>query len=259
LKLNSLKLTAVFITGLFSLSAQAEVHESVIQTRDGKAAKNTFFSSGFKIMKHTLKAGDGNELIGNSNAIQMGYGRIYDKYYHLTSIDFMVGPHEPSADRQLTVDYNGTGITTWWGYSAENKSFQMVDDSYGFAIGLSYYDVVGRSIGKNLKQTDTSADDDKTLIDSYEMRVTNFSLLPGIFFCWLTPPREKGNTPELLKTRIEGYFLTMGFSTPLLSKYSAKKRYRYDDSSTSTESSETMQGQMIGYGVLISLTALFGI
>src|SRR5690606_38917285 len=98
----------------------------------------------------------------------------------------------------------------------------------GFALGLSYADMVGRSIGKNRKETGHPVSNSE-LVDDYTMRVTNFSLLPAVFFSWLEEARPRGNTPELLTTRLDGYMLTIGIAMPLLISYQASytKRDRY--------------------------------
>ena len=211
-----------------------------------KEDKGNVWSFGLTGMRHSLKAGDGNELLGNSGAIQLGTGYISASWYSDVSLDILLGPYEPTREKQLNVDYVGTGLTAFAGFSAQTKNLRSAEGGYGFALGLSYADSVGRSVGRNRKEGRSS-----DLIDNYSMRVTAFSLIPAIFFSWLREARPNGNTPELLETRVEGYFLTIGMAMPLLSSYSAK--YDKRDGEPVTE-----KGQLRGYSLVITLKAMLG-
>lgn len=211
--------------------------------------KGNVWSFGITGMRHSLKAGDGNELLGNAGAIQIGTGWIANSWYSDVSLDILLGPYEPTREKQLNVDYVGTGLTAFAGFSAQTKNLRSAEGGYGFALGLSYADTVGRSVGRNRKEG-SSAD----LLDNYTMRVTNFSLIPAIFFSWLKEARPKGNTPELLETRVEGYFLTIGMAMPVLSSYSAK----YDKREGDQVEEQNDKGQLRGYSILIALKSMLG-
>lgn len=211
--------------------------------------KGNVWSFGITGMRHSLKAGDGNELLGNAGAIQIGTGWIANSWYSDVSLDILLGPYEPTREKQLNVDYVGTGLTAFAGFSAQTKNLRSAEGGYGFALGLSYADTVGRSVGRNRKEG-SSAD----LLDNYTMRVTNFSLIPAIFFSWLKEARPKGNTPELLETRVEGYFLTIGMAMPVLSSYSAK----YDKREGDEVEEKNDKGQLRGYSILVALKSMLG-
>lgn len=222
-----------------------------------KPVKRTVWSIGVAGERHSLKAGDGNELLGNAAEVQLGSGYLSQSWYLLGTLDILLGPYEPTRDRQLNVDYVGTGLTIWTGFSAQTMDLRSSEGGYGFALGLSYADMVGRAVGRNRKDSgERQADgqpleEDKGLIDTYAMRITNFSLLPAIFFSWLDPARPQGNSPELLATRVEGYLLTLGVAMPLQVSYQAK--YETFDGESHTET-----GQLRGYSIMASLTALLG-
>lgn len=201
--------------------------------------------------RHNLKAGNGtDELLGNTASVQIGTGTIARSWYALGSFDILLGPYEPALGGQLNVDFQGTGFTVWSGFSAQTLDLRSDAGGYGFALGLSYADTVGRSIGANRQDRPDGADGD--LYSNYVMRITNFSLLPGIFFSWLSPSRPQGNTPELLTTRTEGYILTLGVAMPLLISYSTESE-RFDPAKSGKE-----DGQLRGYSVLIALITLLG-
>lgn len=215
--------------------------------------KRSVWSVGLTGNRHTWKAGDGNEILGNSAAVALGGGYIEEEWYVNLSLDIILGPYEPTRNRQLNVDYQGTGLTIWWGYSAQTLDLRSAEGGYGFALGLGYADTVGRSFGKNRRESkDANDPENAELIESYVMRVTNFSLLPAIFFSWLSPGRKHGNAPELLMTRVEGYVLTLGMAMPLLATYKAE----YSTKAGGENTSES--GRLRGYQMLVSLTAMLG-
>lgn len=237
--------------------------------QDTSAKEKTFgprqdaFSVGLSGQRHSLKSGDGNEVLGNSAVIQLGKGYIADTWFWNASLDIHLGPYEPARGRQLDVDYFGTGLSLWAGTSAQNSNLRSPEGGYGFALGLSYADVVGRSLGRNrLEQGDPSDPRNQHLIDNYVLRVTNFSLLPAIFFCWLDEARPAGNTPELLATRLEGFILTVGMAMPLLVSYKAQydTRTQRDRQNTIVKPAGTAResGQLRGYSIVIALTAMLG-
>jgi hypothetical protein len=218
---------------------------------DGPVRKSVW-SFGLTGARHSLKAGNGrDEFLGNSAAVQIGNGSVAKSWYSLGSLDILLGPYEPALGDQLSVDYQGTGLTMWTGFSAQTLDLRSEAGGYGFALGLSYADIVGRSIGKNKKDDGSADPDNGARIGAYTMRVTNFSLLPGIFFSWLSPARPSGNAPELLATRTEGYILTLSAAMPLLVSYSAKFE-RLDGEQ------ESDSGRLRGYSVLVTLMSLLG-
>jgi hypothetical protein len=262
---------------LSPLAGAAPLTSTATGPAGASSDKRSVFSFGVTGARHSLKAGNGHEVLGNSGAVQLGMGQVADSWYVLTSLDIVLGPYERALNQQLDVDYFGTGLTGWLGFSAQTLDLRSREGGYGFALGLSYTDIVGRSIGSNRdKGADGDggggADDQVARTENYVMRVNNLSLLPAIFFSWLEPGRPKGNSPEQLATRLEGYLLTIGAAMPLVINYQAKfeRRIRRDvtaDASASPEERaesaasvepDTESGRLRGYSVLVTLTALLG-
>lgn len=224
--------------------------------------RRSVFSIGIQGDKHDLKAGNGDELIGNSAAVQLGTGYIADKWYASVSLDIILGPYEPVRNKELNTDFVGTGLTWFTGISAQTQNLRSPAGGYGFALGLSYADIVGRTVSSQNRDSRTGTDDESgETIDNYIMRVNRFSMIPAIFFSWLKGARPAGNSPDLLTTRLEGYLLTIGVAIPLITTYSS--RYSVRDNATTTEAvgatrEEKDSGQLRGYSVLCSLTAFLG-
>ena len=251
----------ILVAMMFATPALAQVDTSLREQQKG--ARKDAWSVGLSGLRHSLKAGDGNEVLGNSAVVQLGKSYLSETWFWSSSLDIYLGPYEPSRQAQLDVDYVGTGISLGLGTSAQNSNLRSSEGGYGFAIGLSYADVIGRSIGRNrLEEGDPSDDRNRNLIDNYVIRVTNFSLVPSIFFCWLDEARPHGNSPELLRTRLEGFFLNVGIAMPLLVSYKAQydTRSRIDEESGDIIPADTEResGQLRGYSITIAVTAMLG-
>jgi hypothetical protein len=131
-------------------------------------------------------------------------------------------------------------------------------------MGIDYSDMSGNSIGRNRREVgDPASPKNIGLINDYSMRVSQLSVIPSIFFCWLEPGRPKGNSPELLRTRIEGYFLTIGIGIPFLSNYRARYSMKVRDEETGrgdiVDKSVKDIGKLEGYSILINFASLLGV
>ena len=86
--------------------------------------RRSVFSIGIQGDKHDLKAGNGDELIGNSAAVQLGTGYIADKWYTSVSLDIILGPYEPVRNKELNTVFVGTGLTWFSGISAQRQNLR---------------------------------------------------------------------------------------------------------------------------------------
>lgn len=233
-------LLAAALTAPASLAAPPPAAPLQQAARDSEP-KHNVFSVGLIGLRHSLKSGDGNEVLGNGGGVALGAGYIAKSWLFNGSFDILLGPYEPTRKERFDVDFYGTGATLWSGFSAQTLDLRSPAGGYGFGLGLSYADTVGRSA----KLTGTTPD--------YVIRITNLSLTPGLFFTWLKQARPRGNTPELLTTRLEGEILSLGIAMPLLNSYSA----RYE-SATTPGRGVTQKGRLRGYSLTLSLTGLLG-
>lgn len=247
-----------FILLLLLLSSTAQAAEPTPSVR------KQFWTFELSAFRHDLKAGDGNELKGKNLNLSIGKGSMKEKWFSYGSVDIILGPYEPVRGNQLDVDYKGVGLSYWIGYSAPDLNLRDELGGYGFIVGLIYSDLVGESIGKNLKiNSDDTNPDNVNLIDQYRMHINYFAISPTIFFSWLKPGRKLGDNPDLLKTRIEGYFLTLGLAIPIVSNYQAKYsvKERIDESGRGeiVSADKSDSGSLEGLSIMIRFTTLFGI
>lgn len=225
--------------------------------------RKLYWNFGLTGSKHNLISGNEfEEIKGNSLDVSIGSGYIDNRKYFFGTVDFVMGPFEEAKKIHIDVDYKGVGATFWSGYSAQKIDLRSPLGGYGFSLGLKYSDVRGKSIGLNKKQKVNPNDpDNEGLIDDYSIRSSTFSVIPGIFFCWLEDWRPSGNDPELLKTRLEGLILTIGVNIPIQSSYTSEFNIATKDKDTGNiiQKNQKQKGTMSGYSILVNLTALLGI
>ena len=250
-----------------TLYSNAEVAYGLQELRS-----NLLWGVGVSGMRHSLHAGDGNEVVGNS--VHMGMSGLYLSKVWFVSVtgEMITGPHEPVRKRQLDVGFQGAGGSLLWGYSAQDIDIRFHDGGYGFSLGLMYWDIVGRMVGENRRAVDWDLGlQNRGLISQYTMRANNLVLMPGIFFTWLKPERLPGRTPKELETRIEGYLLNIGIAFPISSSYHARYVRNislpvrdYEEGSSVEpgdlfESPSLDRGNMDGFTLMVSWTMLLGV
>ncbi|MFK7823498.1 MAG: hypothetical protein AB8G05_05045 [Oligoflexales bacterium] len=257
---------------LLPIAAQAKQQEGQ------KQYKNSFWSVGLIGERLSYKAGTGYELLGNSGLLSVGYGHMQSRWFIIGSADVITGPFNPNQSDNIEMDYQGTGVNAWWGYSAQVLDLRHPAGGYGFTLGINYVDIAGRNVYEQ----------DDPLIPSYysqvglnynnSVRVTYAALSPGIFFCWMKPSRTYGSSVEQLKTRIEGYLLTIAFKMPIFANYqSSHYLWNLKDEASSLEGYDpngdqdlyipaeewenekiSQSGKLKGFTILVSLQALLG-
>ena len=206
--------------------------------------------------KYALKSGEEASLLDSATIVQLGHGFLGENIYVSYTFDIISGPYNARQQEHVSADFSGTGFSAMIAHTAENANIRTESGNYGFAIGLGYSDIIGRSV--SLKPSVTKNEN----IDQFTMRVTSYTIFPSLFFAWLKEARPTGNTPELLTTRIEGYMLNMGIAMPLWSRY--KLSYLSTPTTQNTASSSsthvvTTYGYLAGYSLVITFSALLGV
>ncbi|MBM4253967.1 MAG: hypothetical protein FJ146_18525 [Deltaproteobacteria bacterium] len=235
-----------------AVSSHANSATSQVAAAEPSGVKSTVWSFGVTGLQENLKGSNNHQLIGPSTAIQIGYGHLAEDWLAIVSADILQGPYQPTYDSQLQVDYAGFGLSAWTGLSAQKANLRSPEGGYGFALGLSLGTLKGVMIGRNRLDTADGDTTNKDRVDSYTMTLSKLSLVPGVFFTWLTGSRPHGNTPDLLKTRIEGYVLMVGAATPMFATYTAAY-------TQGTVEERRDSGSLSGYSIMVNFTALLGV
>jgi hypothetical protein len=211
-------------------------------------------------LRHSQRDGQGHSLLGNAGVVGFGGGYIGSSWLTLTYFEQTLGPYEPTGETDLDVDFNGTGVSTFWGYSAQKSDLRSDQGGYGFGLSLSYADLVGRLPGSS--RTSAAANGSEVFTENYVMRVTNLSLAPTIFFSWLAKARDDSNKPENLATRIEGFMLTIGAQIPIESRFSTRYQFRVvergDEELRESIADVRERGKLNGYSIVVGLTTMMG-
>ncbi|MFK7873570.1 MAG: hypothetical protein AB8C84_10490 [Oligoflexales bacterium] len=232
----------------------------------------TLMGFGLEGMRHSFKAGDGNEIIGNSLHTAMSGVYLSQSWFLSLGGMMIIGPHEPMRGQQLGVDFQGAGGSVLWGYSAQDIDLRHRDGGYGFSLGMTYWDTVGRKIGENHRLQGWKSDTrNRGFISQYHIRSNTLALMPGVFFSWLKPERLQGKSPAELETRIEGYVLNIGIVFPLSARYRTRSTHLMSQSLRNRASGSQVEvgdlveidssarGNMDGFSLVVSWTALFGV
>ncbi|MGE0172020.1 MAG: hypothetical protein AB7T49_04515 [Oligoflexales bacterium] len=213
--------------------------------------KKGAWTFGAYAIHHDLRSDEENNLKGISTAVQLGYGHIDQKWFVNTTLDIFSGPFKLRKSTS-ELDFAGTGGSVNLGYTFE-PTLRKNSGASGLALGLTYSDIVGKSDDNN---------DDKTV----RMKINNFSVFSGMVFCVLKPARPNDNKSENLVTRIEGYFLTLGISAPILAKYDLRYREEIKPEPTpeepapkSTFEPRRDRGRLKGYSLVVYLSTWLGV
>lgn len=221
--------------------------------------RNAYWAVHLGGLQHNLRSGDGTELRGGSLTFDIGRGYLHENWYVEVDFGLLLGPYQKTGPQKLDMEYSGTSVGVTWGYSAETANLRSPTGNYGFMLGFQYADITGRSSGE--RSLTTGSDARVELLSRYRVSIQYASLMPAIFFCWLEEPRLKGNKPELLVTRIEGYMLTLGIGMPLYATYSSSYNRLIETprSPETTSKEEKAKGGLRGYSIVLSFSTLLGV
>jgi hypothetical protein len=238
--------------------------QAIEGVQPGVESKKDAWNFSISGIRHQLKGGDGNEIIGNGFLSSFGRSYITDNWFLIGSFDLILGPYERARKGQLDVEFEGTGASLLFGHNAEALNLRSPEGVHGFTIGVQYLDMTGRSYGKNLKQVrEPYYIENEGLIDNYKLRVSNLSIMPAIFFAWFEGARPNGTAKKLLMTRVEAHMITVGFSVPIYATYKAKYlgKVRTPEIGAGELIDEPRKdsGKLEGFSLIVSYTTLFGI
>lgn len=239
----------------FSLSLYGKAPKPTSETPN----KASFFSMHYAGYRYQLSSDSRNLLVGNAMQLQVGYGKLREHTFWESGISLLVGPFTPNPDLPLLSTSQGFGAYTTMGWIAPDQPFRNPNGpAIGLQCGLHYMDLTQRSVATASTQGHTAPY--MGMISTRSMRVTDLSLYPGFFLSWLpTPPRPDMVHPDSAKTRIEGYWIQIGFGIPLYTRYD--ERY-LDSGILNTDGIASQQrhaGALHGYTTMISFTVLLGI
>lgn len=173
-------------------------------------------------------------LDGAAAVFEVGFGKVQNRLKYHGSFDIILGPYTKLFSERVPTDFFGTGFKGRIAYAL--LPYRGGPWGLDVGIGLSYIDMVGRSVG-------TSSRDGET-IESLTMKIASFSSLAGIGFHSFEDARTLGNDPNNLLTRIEGYSVQLDFCYPIKATYKTRLAL--------SESNQANSGDVIGYSILVS-------
>lgn len=207
-----------------------------------KKTKDTSISVGSEASYVLIESEDEVKLEGFSNNINIGIASSYfDKWLVEFRVHFVSGPNE---QQSLKVDYTGNSISARASYSF-SESFRPAA-SYGSSLAISYQSLTGEN---PLNYSNTVNNEN---VSSWKLKAKLLKITPSLYYRSFKSKRNITNDPEYLKTRIEGWMISLGISVPVHLEYSLSK-------TTDENSSMNSSGKLYGYDLLLSGSVFLGI
>lgn len=251
------KLRFFCVKSLLFLSASTTVYATT-----GEIARPWVWSFGLTNQYQNLSNTSMDGIIeGRSSIMRFGAGYVHRKSLQFLNLDIHVGPFHAEQSDVAAIDFSGTGMTYQFGYTFADQGMRGPTGSYGVSVGLAYFDVVGRSIGKSQQQIAQSRnpsdrqDQNFTFNRNHVIHVSGFMITTGLFYSDLKTARPSGNTPELLSTRFEGFIATLGWAFPVYSTHNST----YERVTTSGDVSPVSERDSLqGGALMMTITGLLG-
>jgi hypothetical protein len=248
----------IFVLFLLLFGAELSVDafaEATVETSKQAAANNwpvkkSFWSVSANAINYSLYGDNDHVVEGPAGKISIGYGVVKENFFAFASADLGLGPYAVK-QRDLLVDFSSNGGTVMLGSPLKGLAPRDKFGSYGVLFGMSYEDVAGRSIGH--KRRETTADE--VLTERYQLSFVTLSLLAGVFYARFKEARPDVNEPESLKTRTEGWIVSLTSAFPTYAPYTAKY---WPIGRTAMFPEVKESGKLSGYLVLLSFHVLLG-
>ena len=260
--------TMILIFGTLAFFAihPEELRASEPDTKDSGNA-GSFWTFGTGIASYNLETESIHSIKGRSARISIGHDTGGKAWSLATSFDLIMGPYAPVNPghlRRIDMDFNGSGVTMM-GYYRLQPSNDSPVGSVALLAGVSYLDLTGRSLGGGFERdfvlapvaSSEAAADPVQVLDNYKLKAARFSAITGIAWNANWGKARTSNQPSDLKTRVDGYKVSLWTEVPFISNYTSQ----YDLVTASDQvQSQTIndRGSLSGYSIVLQATALLG-
>ena len=260
--------TMILIFGTLAFFAihPEELRASEPDTKDSGNA-GSFWTFGTGIASYNLETESIHSIKGRSARISIGHDTGGKAWSLATSFDLIMGPYAPVNPghlRRIDMDFNGSGVTMM-GYYRLKPSNDSPVGSVALLAGVSYLDLTGRSLGGGFERdfvlapvaSSEAAADPVQVLDNYKLKAARFSAITGIAWNANWGKARTSNQPSDLKTRVDGYKVSLWTEVPFISNYTSQ----YDLVTASDQvQSQTIndRGSLSGYSIVLQATALLG-
>lgn len=186
----------------------------------------------------------GQKLRMTSSTIDISRVWVKEKWWANVDVSLVVGPFSRRQPLSPPLDFSGSGFSARIAYPLFSDGLRQPSGDWGLTLGLENMDLVGRSYRReNLVSG--------SYTEGWSVRARWTAVLPGLFYSILKPARPKGNRPEWLVTRIEGYTFVLAGSFPIQGQYKQSFSLNGDSIKTSSD--------LQGYAIQMAFSAWLGI
>ncbi len=171
-------------------------------------ARQNVWAIGFQLRPLQFRGDENQQLKMNSSTIDVS--RVWLKKTWWASVDasLVVGPWSQRRSVSPPLDFSGSGFGARLAYPLFADQLRQESGDFGLTIGLETFDMIGRSYRRQNLDNDSYS-------EGWTVRARWTGILPGVFYSSLKPGRPKGNRPEWLVTRVEGYTFVLSSAFPI--------------------------------------------
>jgi hypothetical protein len=221
--------------------------------------KRAIWSFGLQGVHYKLKGEGDVALSGTGGSVSLGRGYTGDSWYGAAQVEFLLGPYSVIRDGQFDAEFSGTGFSLRSAYALypwadlRNSSGTLLA-----GIGVRYTDQIGKSVGRNRRDTGSLKDNNAALPERFRVAANILYLTPTIAYASFKPSRPDGNSPELLTTRVEGQEVSFGVSIPIYAQFKAVSYEIPEQSATASHQDIKWQGTLKGTAFTLGWTLYLG-
>lgn len=172
--------------------------------------------------------------------------RVWVKKHWWASIDLslVLGPVSRRLPDSPPIDFTGNGFGFRFAYPLFSDGLRQANGDWGLMLGAESMEIRGNSYRRQVLS-------DGGISEGWLVRSRWISVIPGLFYSCLKAGRPKGNRPEWLVTRLEGYTIQLGLGLPI--------KGDLEISQTLRGLRERQNSRLRGYTGLLSFSAWLGI
>ncbi len=169
---------------------------------------------------------------------------VHEQWWASIDLSLILGPVSKRLPTSPPIDYNGSGVGARFAYSLFSDGLRQPGGDWGIFLGAESMEITGHSYRRRVLEGGGVS-------EGWFVRSRWIAAIPGVFYSRLKPGRPKGNRPEWLMTRIEGYTVQVGLALPIKAELMI--------SQTLNGVREKRRSNVHGYAALLSLSVWLGI
>lgn len=172
------------------------------------AARENVWAVGLQVRPLHFSGSAEQRLEMTATTIDVSRVWVKRKWWASVDASLILGPWSQRRELSPPIDYSGSGLGARFAYALFSDGLRQPSGDWGLTLGAETMEVTGRSFRRENLATGSYT-------EGWLIRGRWTAILPGVFYSTLKPGRPKGNRPEWLTTRIEGYTFCLALALPV--------------------------------------------